>query len=127
MPASDSDLQAGLDALMGRINAACADATAKGALAMQAAGMAHTRVKSGSLRRSWRTQGLPPMPGVYSAEVGPTTVYARRIELGFYNMRDKLGRLYHQRPKPYVKPAYAETVPKVREYGVNAIAGAIRG
>ena len=117
---------AALDALIVRMQAAGAAAARTSALAMQAAGMRRTPVQKGTLRRSWRTELLPSRPGVYSARTGPTVVYARRIELGFKGT-DSLGRTYNQAPKPYVKPAYEETAPKMRAIAVAAYSRAIRG
>lgn len=54
-------------------------------------------------------------------------VYARRIELGFMDKRDSLGRLFHQRAKPYVKPAYVEATPAARQFIIKTYAAALRG
>jgi hypothetical protein len=123
--AGDSELQAALDALMGRLNLASKAIVVKGALAMQTAGMGKTRVVSGTLRRSWHTEEIGA-GAIYSARVGPTAIYARRIELGFRGT-DSIGRHYNQAPKPYVKPAYTEALPKVEAYALAAFAAAIRG
>jgi hypothetical protein len=32
--------------------------------------------------------------------------YARRIEYGFMNKRDSKGRMYHQAPRPFMRPAW---------------------
>ena len=62
-------------------------------------------VVSGDLRRFIRMDGVKQYGvAAYRANVGPSLVYARRIELGFFGA-DRLGRKYHQPPFPYVKPA----------------------
>lgn len=40
-------------------------------------------------------------------QVGTDVPYARRIEYGFMG-KDKLGRRYHQTPRPYLRPAFDE-------------------
>ena len=122
MPVDDAAFQAAFDALIVRIGAAGAVAVKTAALAVQASGMVRTPVQSGTLRRSWHTTSVGP----YEANVGPTMIYARRIELGFEGP-DSLGRVYHQAPKPYVRPAYDETFPQIRPFFVTSIAAAIRG
>ena len=122
MPVDSAATQAAITQMMERIAVASSAAVKTAALAVQAAGMKHTKVVSGSLRRSWRTESQGP----YAAFVGPTMIYARRIELGFEGP-DSLGRVYHQAPKPYVRPAYDETFPQIRPFFVTSIAAAIRG
>jgi hypothetical protein len=65
----------------------------------------YPNVRTGSLRRSIRTtvrKGL----GTYTADVGPTMVYSRAVELG----NGRGGRGY-----PYIEPAYREMKPRVNE------------
>lgn len=44
--------------------------------------------------------------------VGTNVEYARRVEYGF-NQADRLGRVYHQRSQPYLRPALDENKKKV--------------
>lgn len=125
MPADDRATQAALDALIGKISAAGAASVRTGALVIQAAGMRHSPVLTGTLRRSWRTQTINSGVGVYAARVGPTVVYARRIELGFKG-EDSLGRVYDQQPKPYAKPGYEEAFPAARAAILRGLAAALR-
>jgi HK97 gp10 family phage protein len=117
---------AALDAMIARMAAVGPIAVRQGALMMQRAGMARTPVKQGTLRRSWQTGDVYGSLGVYAVQVGPTAVYARRIELGFKGA-DSLGRTYNQQPKPYVRPAYVETAPKILALIRNQFANAITG
>jgi hypothetical protein len=126
MPVDDRATKAALDALMVRIGAAGAVAVKGAGLLVQGLGMARTPVLSGTLRRSWHTEPLPAPMGVYAVRVGPTMVYARRIELGFKGA-DSLGRVYAQAPDPYVKPTLEEARPRIRALVVSTIAKAIRG
>ena len=121
MTVDDAAFQAALTQMMERIAVASSAAVKTAALAVQAAGMKRTKVVSGSLRRSWRTESQGP----YAAFVGPTMIYARRVELGFFGP-DSLGRVYKQPPRPYVRPAYDEMLPKIRPFFISAISAAIR-
>lgn len=126
MPVDDAEFQAALDAMIGRVSSASRVIAAKGSAIMQRAGMAHTKVVSGTLRRSWRTE-LFGTDGVFAARVGPTTVYARRQELGFKGP-DSLGRIFHHDPGwPYVKPAMREATPLVGVLARESYAAALRG
>ena len=83
----------GLAALAARFNTAARQIAGKAALIVQREGMARTHVRTGTLRRSWHVEGPEGGGGLYTARVGPTTVYARRQELGFMPpLRDSLGR-----------------------------------
>ena len=70
---------------------------------------------SENLKGSIHRTGMPNevTRGVWTAEVGPTMVYARRIELGFKGA-DSLGRVYNQRPYPYMRPGLRVASPNVR-------------
>ena len=122
MSVDDAAFQAAVDALIARVHAAGAVAVKKATLAIQAAGMANTKVVSGSNRRSWRMEEAGP----FAAFTGPTMVYSRRLELGFKGP-DSLGRVYNQAPNPYVRPAYDSMLPQVRPFFIAAISGALRG
>lgn len=124
MPADDAATQAALSALIGKITAAGAVAVKGGVLIIQQAGMGHTPVLSGTLRRSWKTSDGPASPDIFSAFTGPTTVYGRRIELGFKGA-DSLGRVYNQAPKPYVRPAYLESLSAVKTFVAQTFRNAI--
>ena len=128
MPADDSELQAALSAMVARIHVASKVIATKGALVVQQVGMKHTKVVSGTLRRSWKTEPLDTGGGVYGARVGPSVVYARRQELGFMPpLRDSLGRSFpHAYGWPYVKPALDDARPLVGTLAVNSYAAAMR-
>lgn len=127
MPVEDADFQAAMDALIARVNVASRGIAVKGSAIIQRVGMKHTKVVSGTLRRSWRTQQVGGTGGVFAARVGPTTVYARRQELGFKGP-DSLGRIFHHDPGwPYVKPAIEESTPMVGVLARASWAAALRG
>jgi len=127
VPADDSELQAALSAMRARIHLASKVIATKGGLVIQQVGMKHTKVVSGTLRRSWRTEPLDS-GGVYGARVGPTTVYARRQELGFLPpLKDSLGRSFPTAYGwPYVKPSLDEARPMVGTLARNTYAAAMR-
>lgn len=74
--------------------------------AMEAANAARQRApyKTGTLRRSIEVIEQGPR----QVAVGSRQPYAARIEFGFAG-RDRLGRLYNQPAKPYLRPAIEET------------------
>jgi len=124
MPADADDTLAALDALIGRLRAAGPVALAKSAAAFQAAGMARSPVRRGTLRRSWRVEVEGDV-----AEVGPTVIYSRRVELGFLPPNtDSLGRQFpHAYPHPYVRPAFGLTAPKIPAIAAGVLRAAIGG
>lgn len=140
MPVKDAEFQAALDAMISRVSVASRVISVKGGAIIQRAGMAHTRVRSGTLRRSWRTEQLGGTGGVFTTRVGPTMVYARRQELGFVGA-DSLGRVYNEpqhigspgaygskrRRNPYVKPGVVEATPLVGVLARETWAAALRG
>jgi len=127
MPADETI--AALDALIARLSVAGAASVTTAGLAIQRVGMSKTRVKSGTLRRSWRTEKLPTGGGVFAARVGPTTVYARRQELGFLPpLKDSLGRTFpNDRGHPYVRPAFVEVLPQIPKFIAKTYEAALRG
>lgn len=72
---------------------------------------------TGTLRRSIHTEVETTAPGRAEATVGTDLVYAARVEFGFEG-KDSLGRMYHQAPKPYLRPALDENEDAIqREIG----------
>lgn len=62
-------------------------------------------IVTGTLRRSIRGSGVIPLGfGFYSQTVGPSTVYGRRVEMGFSGT-DSMGRHYSQPAYPFFGPA----------------------
>lgn len=126
MPVDDSAFKAALDAMQARVRASTPRLVAEGLVIVQKAGQARTKAVSGTLRRSWRIEGPVVGDDTASGKVGPTVIYARRIELGFRGP-DSLGRVYDQAGKPYVKPTVLESIPKVRQRWARGLGKAIRG
>lgn len=69
-----------------------------------ASGRPGPNVITGRYRSSWRseTRGIP-----YGAEctIGTDAPQGRRLEFGFFDMTDSIGRHYFQPPFPHVQPA----------------------
>jgi hypothetical protein len=67
--------------------------------------------KTGTYRRSIHVEESDNMgqPVVY---VGTDLPYGRRLEYGFNNMTDSLGRTYHQLPQPHFRPVIDTEMPK---------------
>lgn len=110
MPVDDSATKAALKMLAVKVKTAATQIVTEGVGIMKAEGMQRTPVKSGTLRRSWHSE----LRGENFAQIGPTMIYARRIELGFVGP-DKLGRVYNQQGKPYVRPAYEAALPRIQK------------
>ena len=124
MPVDDAAFKAALDAMVVRVKLAAdkLGAEAAGLIEASAKRQRSYTTRSGTNRRSihLETAGL----GAY--EVGPTTVYSRRLELGF-DGADSLGRVYHQKPRPYMKPGRAEALPGIIALAQRRFAAAIKG
>lgn len=77
-----------------------------------ATGRPGPRVVSGDLRRSIHTVG-PYREGLgWAAQIGPSIVYGRRVELGFHGA-DALGRNYNQPGYPYMAPGLWAALPEL--------------
>lgn len=126
MPVDDSAFKAALDAMQARVRASTPRLVGEGLVILQKAGQGRTKAVSGTLRRSWRIEGPVEVEQGAAGKVGPTAIYARRIELGFRGP-DSLGRVFNQLGKPYVKPAVLESIPRIRSRWARGIGKAIRG
>ena len=79
-----------------------------------ASGRPGPNVVTGTLRRSITMAPITPWGLMgWQTSVGPTVIYARRIELGFHGA-DSLGRHYNQPGYPYMAPAFAALKPRIQ-------------
>ena len=111
------EFNAAIDGMVEAANVATRDAVKKGASLIESKAKAHSPVLTGSNRRSIHVEGpigVSAMLG-YSASIGPSMIYSRRLELGFSGT-DAIGRAYHQAPHPYLAPGLADAIP-----GLSAI------
>lgn len=129
MPVDAGDTIAALGALRARLAVVGEQIAGKSGLLVLATGQRLTHVRSGALRRSWRMVGPTGGDGVYSAEVGPTMIYARRQELGFLPpLTDSLGRSFPHDPGwPYVKPAHELAYASVGVLATRMVAEVVSG
>ncbi|GAA0501526.1 HK97 gp10 family phage protein [Streptomyces olivaceiscleroticus] len=76
----------------------------RGRIRANASGRPGPNVITGAYRSSWEIDSFP-VPHGGGAEVGTEKPQAKRLEFGFYNMTDSLGRHFFQPPFPHVEPA----------------------
>ena len=128
----DGAFQASVDALIETVHAATREGIAKAGLLVQANaqssfGPAHSKGTpktsdkpqsiSGTLRRTTRLLDVEEIGHAWTARIGPTQPYGRRLELGFYpgdghqDGLDSLGRQYNQPPYPFLKPGLHKSEP----------------
>lgn len=79
-----------------------------------ASGRPGPNVITGAYRASWRseTRGIP-----HGAEctIGTNAPQGRRLEFGFWDMTDSIGRHFFQPPYPHVQPAIGHIEDALRE------------
>jgi hypothetical protein len=101
-------------------------AALQGKVKAKASGRPGPRAQTGDYRRSIALQVRTTTTRT-TAEVYTNAVQGWRLEMGFYGLRDSLGRLYHQPPYPHFQPAADEmrtVFPTALETGINL---ALRG
>jgi hypothetical protein len=96
----------------------------EGATKVRASGRPGPRVVSGSHRRSVHVEGPKTAGTQVSAQIGPSMIYSRRLELGFTGS-DAIGRSYHTAAFPSLTPGLADTMPQLEQVFVRAWLGAI--
>lgn len=80
----------------------------------------------GAHRRSIHVEGPTVSGSKVSAQVGPSMIYSRRLELG-YSGTDAKGRIYKQPPYPSLQPGLDDAEKMLEELFVRAWAGASEG
>jgi len=75
-----------------------------------------TPYKTGTLRRSIHVEPVSEN----TVLVGTDLPYARRLEYGFMD-KDKLGRIYHQAPRPYFRPPLDQNFAKYQRMYLEAL------
>jgi hypothetical protein len=69
-----------------------------------ASGRPGPRAITGAYRRSWKPDHQPLPHGAHCT-IGTSAPQGRRLEFGFWDMYDSLGRHFYQPPRPHVQPA----------------------
>ncbi|MFH9425968.1 HK97 gp10 family phage protein [Streptomyces sp. NPDC017529] len=72
-----------------------------------ASGRPGPNVITGDYRGSWKPEPFP-VPHGGGVTIGTDKPQAKRLEFGFYDRTDSLGRHYFQPPFPHVEPAVNE-------------------
>lgn len=120
------EFEAALAAMVARVRVGAVKAAQDAAHLVEGAAKGRAPVETGTLRRSIRSWISREDVTETGYSVGPTVVYARRIELGFHGP-DSLGRVYHQGPHPYLKPAVQDSLPGIARIIQTRMAAALRG
>lgn len=81
------------------------------------------RAPHGDYRRSW-THTPGQAGNIASADVHTSAPQAKRLEFGFTGP-DRLGRVYHQAPRPHVAPAIEATTKEWEKTWKGAIDSAL--
>lgn len=76
-----------------------------------ASGRPGPNVITDDYRPSWKRVPFP-VPDGGGAVVGTDRPQGRRLEYGFYDMTDSIGRHFFQVPRPHVEPAVNELSPQ---------------
>ncbi|MFE7780266.1 HK97 gp10 family phage protein [Streptomyces nigrescens] len=83
------------------------------AIRQNASGRPGPNVITGQYRASWSVEEFP-VPDGGGAEIGTRQPQGRRLEFGFYDMTDSIGRHYFQPPFPHVEPAVNTLSPQIQ-------------
>lgn len=81
--------------------------------------------RTGDLARSIAVGEVDVDGALAGVEVGTDVPYARRIEYGFSGA-DKLGRVYHQEPQPFLRPAVDVHAAEIQREVVEAFWDSLR-
>lgn len=110
-----------LDDMVARVDEAGRLALARAAHEVERAAKDHAsgrpgpNVVTGTLRRSIVVAGITRQGARgWGTFVGPTTVYGRRVELGFEGP-DRRGRVYHQSGHPFLEPGFREVEGRLQD------------
>jgi hypothetical protein len=85
-----------------------------------ASGRPGPNIITGDYHGSWRIEpfGVPDGGG---AVIGTDRPQGRRLEYGFYDMTDSIGRHFFQVPRPHVEPAVNELSPQYKQAFTDAL------
>jgi hypothetical protein len=83
----------------------------RGRIRDNASGRPGPNIITGRYRASWAVEEFPVSHGG-GADVGTRQPQGRRLEFGFWDMTDSLGRHFFQPPYPHVEPAVTALSPQ---------------
>ena len=127
---SAGQLAEALDAAAARVKPALAVALRhegtllRSLIQMHATGRPGPNVITSRYRASWRVVSRP-LAGGARVEVGTEAPQGRRLEWGFWDMTDSLGRHFFQPPYPHVQPSLEVLLPKLPEQLLKAVEEAL--
>lgn len=98
----------------------------RGLIRANASGRPGPNIVTGAYWRSWRGEDRPIADGGIT-EVGTNLPYGRRLEFGFWDMYDSLGRHFYQPPYPHVGPAVATLSTQYEQAFREAVDGVFGG
>ncbi|WP_039942980.1 HK97 gp10 family phage protein [Streptomyces himastatinicus] len=86
----------------------------------RASGRPGPNIITGAYVASWQIEPFA-VPDGGGAEVGTRKPQGRRLEFGFYDMTDSIGRHFFQVPRPHVEPAVNELSPEYEAAFADAL------
>lgn len=101
-----------LEAMRTRQQRELTAAVLAGSMVVQATAVALCPYVTGNLRRSIHQEVADASKTRVLVVIGTDVQYAARVEFGFVD-KDKLGRRFNQRPKPYLRPGLERSADKV--------------
>jgi len=96
------ECMAGLQDALDQVRSSSGNAAMQGGLAYAADVKALAPVKTGEYRDGIYCKPSPD--GDNAVIVGSDALFSRRLEYGFYDMTDSLGRHFFQQPRPHFRP-----------------------
>ncbi|MFJ5886881.1 HK97 gp10 family phage protein [Streptomyces californicus] len=93
---------------------------ARGMIRANATGRPGPNVITGKYRSSWEVVGRG-IPHGAQCTIGTNAPQGRRLEYGFWDMTDSIGRHFYQPPYPHVGPAVPRMEAVLREQMFGAV------
>lgn len=92
----------------------------RGMIRANATGRPGPNVITGKYRSSWEVVGRA-IPHGAQCTIGTNAPQGRRLEYGFWDMTDSIGRHFYQPPYPHVGPAVPRMETVLREQMLGAV------
>lgn len=86
----------------------------------RASGRPGPNIITGAYVSSWQIEPFA-VPDGGGAIIGTRKPQGRRLEYGFYDMTDSIGRHFFQVPRPHVEPAVNELAPEYQQAFTDAL------
>ncbi len=105
------------------VQAALKDGVDEAAAMFEATAKENSPVDTGANRDSITTAVVEDSPERQVRSIAPHMPYSARLEFGFVGA-DSLGRVYHQGPRPYMRPAFDSRKDEARDTIKEAVLAA---